>query len=298
MNNNPQQIYIQALLKLVDVPAIKARKLTVLMDPVNGATSEVLEELLKQVGVKIVKINWQMDRLPEREPEPRKKTLEKTSQAVVKNQCDLGVATDMDGDRVLFIDELGEVLSEDLTAATFVEQILTHSTSLRVRPVCVTPINSSGLFKKVVEKAGGKLVECRVGPPEICQAIKKEKAVFAYEESGKYFFSQYYSWADGLLAAIKMLEILAVTKKSLSEIRLSYPPYFQVKLAVECPVAKMPKQWIGLGEKKFFGDSFRFIRASGTEPLIRIFSDSPSLAKAQALAIEGKKIVEKKLCAE
>lgn len=282
-----QQIYLNKLLSLVEVGLIKAKYYRVLVDPGNGAASEVLPELLTQAGCTVVRYNCEMDRLPQRAPEPRAKSLQTTAEITVKHHCDLGLGLDMDADRVLFIDETGMVLSEDLAGV-----ILGEAEIKTKADILVTPLNSSGIFKAVIEKAGGKVVECRVGPPEIAAMIKKTKAVFGYEESGKYFFSREFIWVDGLLASLKMLQVMAKTEKSLSQIRQSYPVYFQVKLAFDCPFEKMPRRWVGKGEKLIFADSWLFIRASGTEPLIRIFSDSPSEKRANELAQKGKQMVE------
>lgn len=284
--------YIKAVLKTVNVELIKAKKLRILFDPVNGCAVEVGRELFTRLG-EVVMINDRLGQRPNRASEPRRESLTETAKQVVKNHCDLGIATDVDADRVLFIDETGEVLSEDLTAAIFGSY--TKLISGRERVLYVTPVNSSGLFKNEMIKLGVKVIECRVGPPEIIAAIKKHQADFAYEESGKYFFTDFCLWADGLLAGAKMLEILAHKNLSLSQIGKQYPEYFQVKLAIECPWEKMPRRWIGEGEKQIYDNSFMFIRASGTEPLIRIFSDSPSLERAKELAEAGRKIVEEEL---
>ena len=276
--------YIKAILKTVNVALIKRQKFRILFDPANGSAIEVGKELFSQLG-EVVMINDRLGQRPSRPSEPRRETLIETAKQVVKNHCDLGIATDVDADRVLFIDETGVVLSEDLTAV-----ILASG-----KKTLVTPLNSSGLFKKEAEKWGAKAIECPVGPPEIITSIKKHRADFAYEESGKYFFPPEFLWADGLLAGVKLLEKMTLAKKSLSQICRQYPVYFQVKLAVSCPWSKMPKKWVGLGEKRIFGDSFMFIRASGTEPLIRVFSDSPSLVRAKELVEKGKKIVEMEL---
>lgn len=278
--------YIQAIIKTVDLEEIKQRNFRILFDPVNGSAIETGRQLFSQLGT-VVMINGRLGQRPTRASEPRAWTLKETAGQVVTNHCDLGIAADVDADRVLFIDETGTVLSEDLTAVILAEG-----------KTAVTPVNSSGLFKKEMTKLGIKVIECRVGPPEIISAIKKYRADFAYEESGKYFFCRHWCWADGLLAGAKMLAALACRQQKLSQIRQIYPEYFQVKLAVACPWEKMPKKFIGDGIKQIFGDSFLFTRASGTEPLIRIFSDSPDKRRALQLAQKGKKIVKEILCAE
>lgn len=278
--------YIKAVLGSVDSELIKKQNYRILLDPANGCAAEVGRKIFSQLG-ELIMINDRVGEKPERPSEPRRENLSLTIKRVVESQCDLGLATDVDADRVLFIDETGEVLSEDLAGAILCEG-----------KIAVTPLNSSGLFKKAVEENGGKLVESLVGPPEIIKTMKQAKADFGYEESGKYFFGREKCFADGILAGVKMLGVMARERKKLSEIRKNYPVYFQVKLALKCAWDKMPKKYVGKGNKKIFGDSFRFIRASGTEPLIRVFSDSPSKKIAEELADEGKKIVEKELCGE
>ncbi|MDZ7587328.1 MAG: hypothetical protein U0946_06240 [Patescibacteria group bacterium] len=287
------QIYLDKLLSLVEVGLIKSKRFRVLADPCNGVASELIAALLEQAGCAVVKYNWEMNKLPQRAPEPRVKSLQTTAKMVVKHDCDLGLGFDMDADRVLFIDEKGVVLSEDLAGA-----ILGKAEIKKANDILVTPFNSSGIFKAVIEAAGGKVAESWVGPPEISAKILQTKAVFGYEESGKYFFARWFIWADGLLASLKMLEVMAKLKKSLSQIRQSYPQYYQVKLAVPCAWSKMPKRWVGKGKKEVYGDSFVFIRASGTEPLIRIFADSPLQSRTKELAEKGKRLVEEVLCAE
>ena len=273
--------YIDAILKTVDRRLIQKQKYKILFDPVNGSAVDVGKQLFSHLG-EVVMINDRMGEKPPRPSEPRAGTLKITVKQVVKHGCDLGIATDVDADRVLFIDETGAVLSEDLTAVI----LATGKKTL------VTPVNSSGLFKVEAKKWGAKVIECRVGPPEIINAIKNHHADFAYEESGKYFFADQFLWADGLLAGVKMLAAMANRGKPLSQIRKEHPEYYQVKLAFACPWEKMPQKLKHDGIKFEFDDhSWLMIRASGTEPLIRIFSDSPSRSRAKALARQGKKMV-------
>lgn len=271
--------YIQAILEAVDTAAIRRRRLKILFDPCNGSAVEVGAKLFSRLG-ELVMINGRPGQEPPRPSEPRVWTLKETAKQVVNHHCDIGMATDVDADRVVFIDELGTVLSEDLTAVVLVEG-----------KSAVTPINSSNLFKLVGRGRGIRVIDCPVGPPEIMAAVKKYRADFAYEESGKYFFCRHWPWADGLLAGAKMLAVMAADKRRLSQIRKDYPAYFQVKKAVACAGAAIPEKFAGGVKFEFAGGSFLFIRASGTEPLIRIFSDSPSKRQAEKLAQQGEQLV-------
>src|SRR3989338_3964326 len=160
--------YIKAILETVDVELIKKNHFRILFDPANGSAVEVGKLLFSQLG-ELVMINDSLGQKPPRPSEPRRETLIQTAKQVVKHHCDLGIATDVDADRVLFIDETGVVLSEDLTAVI----LASGKTTL------VTPVNSSGLFKSQAQKWGGKVIECPVGPPEIISAIKTHRADFA-----------------------------------------------------------------------------------------------------------------------
>jgi phosphomannomutase/phosphoglucomutase len=272
--------YLKAILSTVNVDKIKKQRYRILFDPVNGSAIEVGRQLFSRLG-QLVMINNQSGQKPPRPSEPRRDSLTETAREVVKNKCAIGIATDIDADRVMFIDETGEILAEDLAAVILAQG----------KKKLVTPINSSSIIKDEAKQWGALVLDCRIGPPEIISTIKKHQADFASEESGKYFFCDHFLWADGLMAGAQMLDKMAQSGQSLSQIRKSYPQYFQVKKVVICPWEKMPKK-IGDGVKFEFPDgSWLFIRVSGTEPLIRIFSDSQSQTRAEELARKGIELV-------
>jgi len=201
----------------------------------------------------------------------------------------------------LFVDENGKPISEDLAACIFARYVYSGGPG-----TVVTPVNSSGLIKKIWK---GRVVECIIGPPEISLSARQNNAVFAYEESGKYFFPPDALWADGIIATAMMAKVLSTTRKRLSEIAGEFPVHVQVKRNVKGAGGNMADVLARIkagfnppgaalndidGLKYQFADgSWLLIRASGTEPLVRVYVDSPSPSRARELSEMGMDTVKK-----
>jgi len=266
----------------------------VALDPAGGSGAGIISRLMNSLGCKVNSMDdVQTDAAP-RQMEPRHDTVSGLSKLVKASSSDFGAAYDADCDRVLFIDEKGQTLSEDLAGAIFAKYIYNAGPGN-----CITPINSSSLIKKVWK---GQVVECRVGPPEISLAIKQNVGRFAYEESGKYFFPPKILWADGIMATTMIASIISKSKKSLSEIVSEFPTHFQVKKNLRGEPADM-QNVLALIRQKFVPDaelndmdglkyvypdgSWLLFRPSGTEPLLRVYVDSASEKTANVLSRAG-----------
>ncbi|MEW6027055.1 MAG: hypothetical protein AB1599_07170 [Planctomycetota bacterium] len=318
---NPSECYKKFLLGSIDVNLIKVKKYRVLLDPVNGPATLVFPDILKELGCEVFLINDHLSPVPNRPSEPRAKNLVETAARVKECNCDLGIATDVDADRVLFIDANGNVLSEDLVGGVFAREVVSSDKACpteSVRRVCVVPVNSSGLIEEVISKCSGKLEYCRIGQPETIRAIKQANACFSYEESGKYYFCNDALWPDALLASLKLLEIMARLNQSLAGIASEFSRFYQVKhtirydelskgktdsqklfqkikelWATECKDKSVRDVTID-GLKRIYEDkSWLLIRRSGTEPLIRVYADAPTLERAEELVKQGEELVRK-----
>jgi phosphomannomutase len=185
----------------------------------------------------------------------------------------------------------------------------------------VVPINSSGLIEEVISKCSGKLEYCRIGQPETIKAIKQSNACFSYEESGKYYFSNQALWPDALLSSLKLLEIMARLNKPLAELASEFSRFYQVKHTIHYDAMtegakksidsnklfqKIQELWatelkeksvrdvVIDGLKRIYDDrSWLLIRKSGTEPLIRVYADAPTLERAEQLVQQGEELVKK-----
>ncbi len=304
------KIYKKKLLNVIDKKNISKRAYRVVIDPGHGACCGILSEILSEVGCDCILINEEPDgNFPGRLPEPISENLEKTATMVKSVGADIGIATDSDGDRVRFISSEGVVISADVIGAFFVENEFMNK---EIGPI-VTPINSSSLIEWLCQKYHAKLVWCKIGPPDTVRAIKEEKAIFAYEEVGKYYFTDISLWTDACLSTLKLLETLAYLDKDLSEISRQYPTYYQIKTFVECPddlkipvLGKVKKlidlnfldlnirQVFSIDGLKIVGDEgWLLIRPSGTEPIIRVYSESKKEERTKNLSIQGINLVKK-----
>jgi phosphomannomutase/phosphoglucomutase len=303
---HPYELYVSEVIKQVDARPIKPRAFRVCVDPANGTGSYVAKELFQWYGCDVHMLHYDPKPVPDRPSEPRAGTVEAAIRATVENRCDLGICLDVDADRSLFVTAEGRPLSEDTVGAIFAKA------TLRKGDVCVVPLNSSGLIELVCESIGARLEYCEIGQPATVKAVKAAGAAYSYEESGKYYFPREQTWCDGLYSGVKMLDILRRAGRTLSELAAEFPPFHQVKHTVHVDDAR--KDGIAReaaraletrltegrvrdlaidGFKRSFRDhSWLLIRKSGTEPILRVYSDAPTKERAEELVREGTRIVE------
>ncbi len=270
---------------------------SIVLDLANGSAAGLWDRILENFGIKVHCINCERKHIPTRPSEPRSTTLLELGK--ISHKYDLGAGVDVDADRVVFVHK--EFISEDAAGAIFAR---------RYAKRMVTPINSSSLVEYLSREYGIEVHYCPVGPPEIAEAMIKNKADFGYEETGKYVFPPNL-WGDSLLSVLRMLEIMNSEGKSIEELASEFPKFYQIKEKIEVPrelkrsvVEKIgdyleknpPDGALNVlrvdGVKVVFEDSWLLIRASGTEDVVRIFSDASSKERAKHLVEYGKKMLK------
>ena len=299
------------LLEKAEQELLQSANFRVLVDPGNGTACYFAVQVLQELGCDVVPLNNNPSGTPNRSAEPRASTLQDTLTAVKKAKCDLGIAIDLDADRILFLTPR-QVVPENLIGAILADTILENA---RSGSCLVLPINTSGLINEVVRRhRSTKIVFCRIGQPATIDTVKKEPScVFAFEESGKYYFiNDGVLWTDGCLSAIRLLEILARRASPLDELSKDYPEYVSITKSIRIPEgqgqdlfnhikvafeSQFENREITLlrvdGLRADFPDgAWLLLRPSGTEPLIRVVTDAPTKARAQTLLNEGLSIVE------
>ncbi len=286
--------------KIVD-SQLPGKGIRVALDPAGATGAGIISRLMNDLGCDVKTIyDEPMDFAPRR-MEPRIDSVDELIELVLDTGADFGAAYDSDCDRVLFVDERGNPVSEDLAAVIFAEYLYASQGGN-----IVTPVNSSGLIKKIWQ---GQVMDCIIGPPEISLAAIQNNAVFAYEESGKYFFPPRVMWADGLIATAFMAKILSTSRKSLSTIVSEFPRHVQIKRNIKGTWKQMDDLLVKVkqgfhppgaklndidGLKYVFQDgSWLLIRPSGTEPLMRVYVDSPSPTRARELSELGLNTVKR-----
>ena len=302
---HPYELYVSECMQALDAPLCRRKNYKILADPANGTGSYIAMEFFQWLGCKTELINYDPSPTPGRPSEPRANTVTEAVEAVRREKCDLGACFDVDADRVLFIDADGIPVSEDTAGAVFAKSVL------KPGDLCVVPINSSGLIERVCREAGARLEYCAVGQPPTLEAIKKLGAVYSYEESGKYYFPSRFLWPDGIYAAGRMLELMAKTGRTVAELAGDFPRYHQVKKNVPVEMERQEQAMrratqrlekallsgrtrditVDGFKRVYDDDSWLLFRKSGTEPLIRVYSDAPTRERAEELAAKGEALL-------
>jgi len=298
---HPYELYVSECMQALDARLCRSKKFKVLADPANGTASYIAMEFLQWLGCTVELINYDPNPVPGRPSEPRAGVVGEAIERVRSEKCDLGACFDVDADRSLFIDADGIPLSEDTVGAIFAKS------ELRAGDVCVVPINSSGLIEQVCRQVGARLEYCGVGQPPTLEAVKRLNAAYSYEESGKYYFPRRFLWSDGLYSTGRMIELMAKTGRTVAELAAEFPKFHQVKKNIAVEEARKDQALTRTvqrlektltegrvrdvqvdGFKRVYEDhSWLLFRKSGTEPLIRVYSDAPGRERAEELAARG-----------
>ena len=296
--------YLAGILERLDVGAIRGRRLTVVVDPGNGAGAVATPYLLTALGCRVLSLNAQPDgAFPGRPPEPIPENLEGLLRAVREARADLGVAHDGDADRAIFVDDAGAFVYGDRSLA------LLAGASIKGRGgLVVTPVSTSNLLDDVVGAAGGTVLRTKVGAPIVARVMFERGATFGGEENGGVIFPEHQFCRDGAMAVGKMIELLARSRKPLSELLAALPAYSLSKRNVSVPVERREAVMAALlrltsdrkvdtldGVKILEPDGWVLVRPSGTEAIFRIYAEAKTADRADALAAEAERLVEKAL---
>jgi phosphomannomutase/phosphoglucomutase len=272
------------------------RKLKVVADTANGTCGLVAPTLFERLGCNILTLNKEPDgTFPAHLPVPKTETLGELMKEVVRRKADFGVGYDGDGDRAVFIDEKGNLIPGDLTLLVFAKDILQKHRGGKV----VYELSCSMAVEEYVKKLGGIPLVERVGHTFIMDKMIGEEALLGGEKSSHFYFADVYGMDDGVFASMKMAEILSKSDEKLSEMVASLPHYPSVyEKNFECPdnlkfafIEKLRSQFkeYGLktldidGVKLIEEDGWVILRASNTEPVIRISAEARTKEKLKKL---------------
>jgi len=282
------------------------REWRVVLDPGNGATSLLAPHIFRRLGCRVYTINAQPDGFfPGRKPEPDEQSLKNLRSVVQSIGADVGIAYDGDGDRVAFVDERGEFTSFDRILAAYAASQARKFGSA----VIVTHVAASMCVERMVEAAGGKVVRTRVGDVNIASAIKRVGAIFGGEPCGAWIHPQFHYCPDGILSSVLVLKALEEEEKPLSEFLSETPEFPLLRKRIECidraknlMVEKAAEALHGAfpktkdvlridGVRLTLDNGWLLVRASGTEPLIRVTVEANSLKEAKQIMNRTVRIV-------
>ena len=216
---------------------------------------------------------------------------------VLRQKADLGFSYDGDADRVIAVDEKGNIIDGDQTM-TICALNLIKKTQLPNKTVVTTLMSNIG-FDKAIEKAGGKVIRTNIGDRYVSEMMKKVNAVLGGEQSGHIIFSQYSTTGDGLLTSLQLMKVLLEEEKPLSNLASVMEKYPQIILNYEVKDKERffknvcLKKFIKEIENELDGKGRIFVRASGTEPLIRILLEGEDKNKLEKISQNLREVIEK-----
>lgn len=290
------QKHIDAVLALdlVDVEAIKKANFKIALDAVNSTGGIFIPALLKALGVEtIFPIHCEPNGKFPHNPEPLKENLTDLAAEVLKQGADLGIAVDPDVDRLVFMMEDGELFGEEYTLVAVADYILQHT-----KGNTVSNLSSTRALRDVTIKHGGLYYAAAVGEVNVVTKMKEVNAVIGGEGNGGIIYPDSHYGRDALVGVALFLSHLAKLGKKASSYRADLPQYFMSKnkitltpsLDIDALLSTMQEKYknedhsIIDGLKIDFENEWVHLRKSNTEPIIRIYSEGPTAAAADAIA--------------
>ena len=287
--------YLDGVVSKIDQERIRSRGFSVVLDLGNGAQVASAPELCSLLGCRTHIVNGTLDGdFPGRGSEPTPQNLSSLSDAVVENHADLGIAFDGDGDRSIFCDERGSILTGDRSALVLARHILGN----RQKSVAVTCLNSGSGIESIAAQSGSSVIRTKVGSVEVSRMMVKKGALIGFEENGGFMYGPHNQVRDGCMTLALMLDVLAASGASLSEEVSKLPPSFTTKDKVPCPAQDVPGLIsalkvefpnsdttdgirVQLGPKEWV-----MMRPSGTEPIVRVYAEAGSRERLDGIMSE------------
>ena len=287
--------YLKGILSQIDSKLIESKSFKVVLDLGNGAQAVTAPDFCKMINCEAILVNETIDGMfPGRGSEPTPQNLSILSKTVLENKANLGIAFDGDGDRSIFCDNLGNILTGDKSALVLIQHILNKNPN----SIVVTCLNSGLNTEVLAEKYNSKVIRTKVGSVEVSRKMLSTDALIGFEENGGFMFGTHNQVRDGCMSLALMLDLLANIDNSLSDEISKLPSSFTTKDKMKCSSDDVDKIISSLKEEfpesdisdgiKIIIDSKNWvmIRPSGTEPIIRIYAESENQEKLDALMIE------------
>jgi len=304
-NNSLIDNHIKKILEIsfINFSKIKKRKLKIAVDAVNGAASKALPNLLKDVGCDVVELNCETSGEFNRGTEPIPQNLNLLSNVVVNDKCDIGFATDPDGDRLAVVDNNGNPIGEEYTLVLALKYFL-ESTNYK-NPI-VTNLSTTLAVDKIAIQNKVEVIRSKVGEINVVEMMKKHQSSFGGEGNGGVIFGDIHLGRDSLVASILIIALLSNSFTSISDLMKTLPKFYICKEKVSIgeinendlfkklnDIFKNNKRNNLDGLKILFNDEWIHIRKSNTEPIVRIYAESKSFEKANKLINNIKDIISK-----
>ena len=281
-------------LKLVDKYAIGKANLKVVVDGVNSSGGIYVPMILKALGVNdIIKLNCEPTGWFSHNPEPLAKHLSEICDMVKDSDADLGIVVDPDVDRLVFIDNEGNMFGEEYTLVAIADYVLSHEKSS-----VVSNLSSSRALKDVAESHGCRYYASAVGEVNVTEIMKRTDALIGGEGNGGIIYPELHYGRDALVGIALFLSHLVKSGKNCAALRAQYPDYFMAKKKIQLIEGINVEQILQNFKEKYkdekvndsdgikvdFENSWVHLRRSNTEPIVQVYTEAKTQEEADELA--------------
>lgn len=283
-------------LELVDADAVRQARLMVCVDSINSVGGIILPMLLERLGVGYKFLNGDVTGQFAHNPEPLEKNLQGIMQEMRTGHYDLGIVVDPDVDRLAFICEDGTMFGEEYTLVSVADYVLSQTPGNTV-----SNLSSTRALRDITTRHGGEYSAAAVGEVNVVTKMKETGAVIGGEGNGGVIYPQSHYGRDALVGIALFLTSLARHNCRVSELRQLYPDYQIAKNRIDLTpdtdvdaILVKVKQLFAADEtakvndidgvKIDFPDRWVHLRKSNTEPIIRVYSEAPTMQDAESLA--------------
>lgn len=296
--NFPKE-HADQILKHINVEAIRARKFKVAVDMINASACVLDPYLFEQLGIELIPLNNVPTGKFTHMPEPVKKNLGEIAALVKSSGAHIGFAHDPDADRLVVIDEHGEIISEEHALALGVENVLSKFPHNDV----VINMSTSQMNCDIAQGHGGKCIRTKVGEPNVVEGILKYNAIIGGEGTGSSIYPSINLARDSFTSLALVLELICERNQTISECVAQLPRYVMrkdkmpVRDDLTAMYEKMKSHYkeAAINELDglrldFANHSWIHLRPSNTEPIVRLFGEAHTQEEVDVLFEETKRL--------
>jgi mannose-1-phosphate guanylyltransferase/phosphomannomutase len=294
--------YVRGLLDAVDVASIRAADPKLVVDYGWGSATLTAPQVLGRLGGQVLAVNAVLDE--EKvvlSTDQTSEHLAHLSRLVRSSGAWLGALIDSPGERLRLVDGSGTVLDPRTALLAYLRLVAMTADAPRV----AVPVTTSRVAEQIVRAAGGQVVWTRVSPSALMAAAAEDGIAIAGDEGGGFVFPPFLAAFDGIMALVKLLELLSRAKTDLHRVREELPPAHIAMLDVAVPweakgtaMRRVVERLEGSemvtidGVKVYRGDDWALVLPHPQEPLIRVWAEADSAENAEELAREFADLVE------
>ncbi len=296
-DNTASKIHIHKVINVINRQKIRKKRFKIVLDSVNGAGSLITQELLKDLGCKVIPLHCEPDGRFPRGAEPVPENLADLSAAVRNHRADIGFAQDPDADRLAIVDETGRPIGEEYTLALVSEHLLSKKPG-----TVVINLSTTGAIEEIAARHGSEVKRTKVGEINVVETMKKINARIGGEGNGGVISPEVHLGRDSLAGIGYVLDMLADRNQSVSEIVSDLPSYVMKKGKITLESVADPELLERLAEEHsgekissldglridfikhdFFAGGWVHLRASNTERVFRIITEGRDSAQASRI---------------